>query len=169
MQQPRLRLVRLTAAAVLAGSLAAGLVACGTGSPVDNVVGGAVDGLRGEAERALGDTLDEVLGGAAVSTDGTLPESFPSAEVPLAPGAVRGGGAAPDGAGWAAQVAVDEGVTFGSTQAQLEAAGYTAAGVDSDADSGFGTFTGATHRVVLTFSTEASGGAVLATYVVTPL
>lgn len=165
----RPRLVRLTASAVLAGALVTGLSACGDGSPVDNVVGSAVDGLRGEAERVLGDAVGDVLGGAAVSTDGTLPASFPSAEVPLAPGAVRGGGAAPEGAGWVAQVRVDAGTTFASAQEQLEAAGYAASGVDADADSGFGTFAGPTHRVVLTFSTEASSGAVLATYVVTPL
>jgi len=165
----RSRLVRLTASTVLAGALVAGLGGCADGSPVENVVGSAVDGLRGEAERVLGDAVGDVLGGAAVSTDGTLPRTFPSADVPLAPGEVRGGGAAPEGAGWVAQVRVDAGTTFSAAQEQLEAAGYEATGVDADADSGFGTFTGPTHRVVLTFSTEASSGDVLATYVVTPL
>jgi hypothetical protein len=40
--------------------------------------------------------------------------------------------------------------------------------VDSDADSGFGTFTGTAHRVVLTVSTDTDGVST-ATYVVTPV
>ena len=163
------RLLRAVVAVVVASGVVGGLAACGDGSAVGNVVRGTVDGLRGEAERALGDALGDVLGGAGISTDGTLPETFPVADVPLVEGTVRGGGTGPDGSGWAAQVVAADGVTFEAARAQLEAAGFTAGGVDSDATSGFGHFTSAAWRVLLTFSTEASSGEVVATYVVTPL
>jgi hypothetical protein len=96
---PRARLVRSASALLLAGGVVVGLTACGEGSMVDNIVGSAVDqgveSVRGTVEDAVGD----VLGGASVSTDGTLPESFPT-EVPLLDGTVRGGGAGPEGTGW---------------------------------------------------------------------
>ena len=165
----RTRLVRSATGLLLAAGLVGGLTAC---SSLDNVVGSAVDqgveSVRGTVEGAVGDAVSEALGGASVSTDGTLPESFP-AEVPLLDGTVRGGGAGPDGSGWVAQLAVASLDDFATAQAALEAAGYSAAGVNVDADTALGTFTGPTYRVVLTITTQASDGAVLATYVVTPV
>jgi len=164
----RTRLVRSASALLLAGGVVAGLAACGEGSMVDNVVGSAVDqgveSVRGTVEDAVGD----VLGGASVSTDGTLPESFP-AEVPLLDGTVRGGGAGPEGTGWVAQLTVGSLDDFTTAQAQLEGAGYVASGVDVDGDTALGTFTSETHRVLLTLTTQSSDGAVVATYVVTPV
>ncbi|NRD27139.1 hypothetical protein [Frigoribacterium sp. VKM Ac-2836] len=162
---------RSAAAVALALGLVTGLTACGEGSPVDNIVGGAVDSgiesLKGTALKAVEDAAGEALNGAGITTDGTLPSSFP-AEVPLVTGTTRGGGAGPDGTGWVAQVAVSGADQFAVAQQQLEAAGFTASGVDTDADSGFGTFTGATYRVVLTVSTDSAGQSI-ATYVVTPV
>jgi hypothetical protein len=164
----RTRLIRSASALLLAGGVVAGLTACGEGSMVDNIVGSAVDqgveSVRGTVEDAVGD----VLGGASVSTDGTLPESFP-AEVPLLDGAVRGGGAGPEGTGWVAQLTVGSLDDFATAQAQLEGAGYAASGVNVDGDTALGTFTGDTWRVLLTLTTQASDGAVVATYVVTPV
>jgi hypothetical protein len=165
----RTRLLRSASAVLLATGLVGGLAAC---SAVDNVVGSAVDqgveSVRGTVEGAVGDAVSDALGGASVSTDGTLPDSFP-AEVPLLDGTVRGGGAGPDGSGWVAQVTVASLDDFTTAQAALEAAGYTAAGVNVDADTALGTFTGPTYRVMLTVTTQASDGAVIATYVVTPV
>ena len=162
-------LARSAATLALAAGLVAGLTACGEGSPVDNIVGGAVDSgiedLKGTAQKAVEDAAGEALNGAGITTDGTLPASFP-AEVPLVPGTTRGGGAGPDGTGWVAQITVSGADQFAVAQQQLEAAGYTASGVDTDAESGFGTFTGAAYRVVLTVSTDSEGQAI-ATYVVT--
>lgn len=164
-------LTRSAATLALAVGLVAGLTACGEGSPVDNIVGGAVDSgiesLKGTAQKAVEDAAGEALGGAGITTDGTLPESFP-AEVPLVEGTVRGGGAGPEGSGWVAQITVSGADRFTVAQQQLEQAGYTASGVDSDADSGFGTFTGPAYRVVLTVSTDTDGVST-ATYVVTPV
>ena len=171
MPTPTTTLARSVAALALAAGLVAGLTACGDGSPVDNIVGGAIDssveGLTGTVQQAVEDAADEVLGGAGITTDGTLPESFP-AEVPLVEGTVRGGGAGPDGSGWVAQVTVSGADRFAAAQQRLEAAGYTGSGVDSDADSGFGTFTGSQYRVVLTVGTDTDGVST-ATYVVTPV
>lgn len=165
---PRTRLVRSASALLLAGGVVVGLTACGDGSMVDNIVGSAVDqgveSVRGTVEDAVGD----VLGGASVSTDGTLPESFP-ADVPLLDGTVRGGGAGPEGTGWVAQLTVGSLDDFATAQTQLEGAGYTASGVNVDGDTALGTFTGATYRVLLTLTTQSSDGAVVATYVVTPV
>jgi len=163
-------LLRPIAALALSAGLVGGLTACGSGSPVDNIVGGAIDssveGLTGTVQQAVEDAAGEVLGGAGVTTDGTLPESFPS-DVPLVEGTVRGGGSGPEGSGWVAQVTVAPDA-FAAAQQRLEQAGYTASGVDSDADSGFGTFTGSTYRVLLTVSTDTEGVST-ATYVVTPV
>ena len=165
---PRTRLVRSASALLLAGGVVVGLTACGDGSMVDNIVGSAVDqgveSVRGTVEDAVGD----VLGGASVSTDGTLPDSFPT-DVPLLDGTVRGGGAGPEGTGWVAQLTVGSLDDFATAQTQLEGAGYTASGVNVDGDTALGTFTGATYRVLLTLTTQSSDGAVVATYVVTPL
>jgi hypothetical protein len=160
---------RSAATLALAAGLVAGLTACSEGSPVDNIVGGAVDSgledLKGTAQKAVEDAAGEALNGAGITTDGTLPASFP-AEVPLVPGTTRGGGAGPDGTGWVAQIAVSGADQFTVARQQLEAAGFAASGVDTDAESGFGTFTGAAYRVVLTVSTDSEGQAI-ATYVVT--
>jgi hypothetical protein len=165
---PRARLVRSASALLLAGGVVVGLTACGEGSMVDNIVGSAVDqgveSVRGTVEDAVGD----VLGGASVSTDGTLPESFP-ADVPLLDGTVRGGGAGPEGTGWVAQLTAGSLDDFAAAQAQLEGAGYTASGVNVDGDTALGTFTGPTYRVLLTLTTQSSDGTVVATYVVTPV
>ena len=164
-------LIRSVAALTLVVGLGAGLTACGSGSPIDNIVGGAIDssveGLTGTVQQAVEDAAGEALGGAGITTDGTLPESFP-AEVPLVEGTVRGGGAGPEGSGWVAQITVSGADRFTVAQQQLEQAGYTSSGVDSDADSGFGTFTGSAYRVVLTVSTDTDGVST-ATYVVTPV
>ena len=164
----RTRLLRSASALLLASGLVGGLAACSEGGAVDDIVGSAVDqgveSVRGTVEEAVGDAL----GGASVSTDGTLPESFP-AEVPLLDGTVRGGGAGPDGSGWVAQLAVTSLDDFTTARSELETAGYAAAGVDVGADTALGTFTGPTYRVVLTVTTQASDSAVLATYVVTPV
>jgi hypothetical protein len=160
---------RSAATLALAAGLVTGLTACGEGSPVDNIVGGAVDSgledLKGTAQKAVEDAAGEALNGAGITTDGTLPASFP-AEVPLVPGTTRGGGAGPDGTGWVAQIAVSGADQFTVARQQLEDAGFAASGVDTDAESGFGTFTGAAYRVVLTVSTDSEGQAI-ATYVVT--
>ena len=164
-------LTRSAATLALAAGLVAGLTGCGAGSPVDNIVGGAIDSgvesLKGTAQQAVEDAAGKALGGAGITTDGTLPASFPT-DVPLVDGTVRGGGAGPDGTGWVAQLTVSGADQFAVAQQRLEAAGYTTAGADVDADSGFGTFTGPAHRVVLTVSTD-SDGQVVATYVVTPV
>ena len=55
---------------------------------------------------------------------------------------------------------------FEEARSALEGAGYTASAVNSDANSGFGTFTSADYTVVLVVATEASE--VTATYIVTP-
>ena len=162
------RLVRPLAVLALSAGLVVGLAGCGEGSMVDNVVGSAVDqgveSVRGTVEGAISDAL----GGASISTDGTLPDTFP-AEVPLLDGTVRGGGAGPDGSGWAAQLTVASLDDFATAQGDLEAAGYTASGVNVDADTALGTFTGPAYRVVLTLTTSSSDDAVVATYVVTPV
>lgn len=160
-----MRLNRTVIAAVLAVGLTGSLVGCSTGTPLDNVVGGivgdSVDQLKGEVDGLVSDAL----GGAELTTDGTLPESFP-AEVPLIDGTVLGGGASPDNTGWAARVEVASADQFAEAQRLLEEAGFTGSGIDTDATSGFGNFASADYNVVLTVSTEADKA--VATYVVTP-
>ena len=78
MTPTRTRLLRSASALLLASGLVGGLAACSEGGAVDDIVGSAVDqgveSVRGTVEEAVGDAL----GGASVSTDGTLPESFPA-------------------------------------------------------------------------------------------
>ena len=129
-------------------------------SVAENVVGGVVD----EAKNQAGDAISEALGGAAISTDGELPAGFPSDSIPVV-GEVQGGGSAPDSTGWVVNSALTSD-DFASAQAALEGAGYVASAVNSDADSGFGTFTLAPYTVVLTVATDGDG-ATTAVYVVT--
>jgi len=130
-------------------------------SVAENIVGGVVD----EAKNQAGDAISDALGGAGVSTDGELPTGFPSDAVPIV-GTVQGGGSAPDASGWVVRTTL-AGDDFASAQAALEGAGYVASAVNTDADSGFGTFTLAPYSVALATDTGADG-VVTATYIVTP-
>ena len=138
------------------------LVGC---SAAENVVNGVVD----EAQNQAGDAISEALGGAGISTDGEIPNGFPSDEIPVV-GEVLGGGSAPDASGWVVRTTLAEagasGEDFVSAQAALEAAGFASSAVNADADSGFGTFTLAPYSVVLTVATD-SDGVMTATYMVT--
>ena len=133
------------------------LVGC---SVAENVVNGVVS----EAQQQAGDAISEALGGAGISTDGELPSGFPADAIPVV-GEVQGGASGPDGSGWGVLTTLvsDD---FASAQAALERAGFVGTAVDSDADSGFGTFTLAPYTVVLTVGTDADG-VVTASYVVT--
>jgi len=125
----------------------------------ENVVNGVVN----EAQNQAGDAISEALGGAGISTDGQLPNGFPSDQIPVV-GEVQGGGSAPDGAGWVVRSTLGSD-DFAAAQAALEGAGFVASAVDSDADSGFGNFALAPYSVVLTVATD--GGVRTATYIVT--
>jgi len=140
-------------------------------SVAENMVNGVVseaqdqaDDAISEAQKQAGDALSEALGGAAFSTDGQLPSGFPADTIPVV-GDVQGGVSGPDGSGWGVRTTL-VGDDFASAQAALEGAGFTSSAVNSDADSGFGTFTLEPHTVVLTVST-ATDGVVTANYVVT--
>jgi len=133
------------------------LVGC---SVAENMVNGVVD----EAQNQAGDAISEALGGAGVTTDGQLPSGFPSDEIPVV-GEVQGGGSGPDSSGWVVVTTLGSD-DFASAQAALEGAGYVPSAVNSDADSGFGTFTLAPYTVVLTVATDTDGVST-ATYVVT--
>jgi hypothetical protein len=156
---------RLLAAGALAGALA--LTGC-TGTPLDNMI----EGLVGQGAEQLGEQVEggieglvgDALGGTEVTTDGQLPSGFPEGEVPLT-GTVLGGGSAPNGVGWVVRTELASASDFGQAQTALEGAGYTAAAVNSDANSGFGTFSSADYTVVLVVATES--GQATATYVVT--
>jgi len=123
-----------------------------------------VNGVVSEAQNQAGDAISEALGGAGVSTDGELPTGFPSDQIPVV-GEVQGGGSAPDSTGWVVLTTLTDD-DFASAQAALEGAGYVSSAVNSDADSGFGTFTLAPYTVVLTVATDTDG-TTTATYVVT--
>ncbi len=164
--RPRTRL----AALALAGALAVGATGCSTGTPIDNIVEGlvqqGVDQIMGGIDEQIRGLVDEVLAGVEITTDGTVPASFPT-EVPLT-GEVLGGGAGPEGSGWVVRTQLDGGLGFDDAAAALELAGFAASGVSSDADSGYGAYTGAAYRVDLSVATDADG-VVTATYVVTSL
>lgn len=157
--------VRIAAALVLALAGGGALTACSTGTPLDNVVDGVIesgeDQVREQAERALG----EALGGAELTRDGSLPEGFPTDAVPLV-GEIRGGGAAPDGTGWAAQTVLGGIGDFDAAGTALEDVGFTANLSNADADSAFGQYSSNAYQVVLIVSEDA--GELVATYVVTP-
>ncbi|MGY6497436.1 MAG: hypothetical protein ACXIUP_04335 [Microcella sp.] len=160
---------RPLAVAALAATLALGVSACSTGTPLDNIVEGLVDqGVEqittGIDEQVQG-LIGEVLGGVEVTTDGSLPSSFPRG-IPLV-GEVLGGGAGPDGAGWVVRTRLDDAGAFAAARGALEDDGFASSGVSSDATSGYGAFTSAEYRVDVSVSTDAQGE-VTATYVVTP-
>ncbi|MFN3707221.1 hypothetical protein [Microcella sp.] len=155
--------------AALATTIALSASACSTGTPIDNIVEGLVNqgveqittGLDEQIQGLVGD----VLGGVEVTTDGSLPSSFP-AEIPLV-GEVLGGGAGPDGSGWVVRTRLQDAGAFSEARGALEGAGFTSSGVSSDATSGYGAFTSSAYRVDVSVSTDGQGQ-VTATYVVTP-
>jgi hypothetical protein len=157
--------LRLTSAALLSAGLVLPLTACSGEGLADNVVEGIVGSQVEQFSEGVQDRLRDALGGVDFTTDGTLPDGFP-ADVPLVSDDVVRGGTAAGNAGWAAQVGVAGASAFSDARAQLEEAGYTASGVSADADAGFGIFTSAQYRVVLTVAQDA--GAFVATYIVTP-
>jgi len=156
MTTPRLRFARPLSLALVLFAFPM-LAGC---SVAENMVNGVVS----EAQNQAGDAISEALGGAGVTTDGQLPSGFPSDAIPVV-GEVQGGGSGPDSSGWVVVTTLGSD-DFASAQAALEGAGYVSSAVNSDADSGFGTFTLAPYTVVLTVNTDADG-ATTATYVVT--
>ena len=130
-------------------------------SVAENLVGGVVD----EAQGQFDDLVSDTLGGAGISTDGELPTGFPAEDVPLA-GTIEGGGTGPDSSGWVVRTTLTGDEQFTTAQTALEDAGYVGTAVNSDADSGFGSFALAPYTVVLTVATD-SNGVMTATYVVT--
>jgi hypothetical protein len=152
------RLPALLLIPALAGSLA--LAGC---SVVDNAVQGAVDGAQEQIDQAVEDAISEALGGAGISRNGEVPPGFPTDAVPMIDGEIVGGGSAPEGGGWAVQLTVEGEGAFSAAATLLQDGGYGADIQNSDATSGFGTFTSETYRVVLT----QDGTTV--TYVVTPV
>lgn len=160
---------RPLAAVALAATIALGASACSTGTPLDNIVEGFVDQgveqVTSGIDEQIRGLVGDVLGGVELTTDGSLPSSFPQG-IPLV-GEVLGGGAGPEGSGWVARTRLDEASAFTAAQGALEDAGFTASGVSSDATSGYGAFTSAEYRVDLSVATDGQGE-VTATYVVTP-
>jgi hypothetical protein len=169
-------------AAVAAGVALAGLSGCSSdavrqatdlGSSVASTVSEGVDGIDGAAiERGMADmaggidgALDTALRGAHVTSDGQVPDGFPSSSVPLVDGTVLGGGSGPGGSGWVVQVRTAAVGDFGTAARQLADAGFAESAQRADTSSAFGLFRSDDHRVVLTFS-ETDGGAT-ATYIVT--
>ena len=136
----------------------------GVVSEASDQVGDAVDGAVDSAKSQFDDAVSDALGGAGISTDGELPDGFPVDDVPLV-GTVEGGGAGPDSAGWVARTTLGDGETFETAAGELEGAGFTGSAVDSDADSGFGNYSGSKYTVLLTVNT--ADGVATATYVVT--
>jgi hypothetical protein len=136
-------------------------------SAVGHAVRDAAQEGADQVRHGVEDVVADTLGQVQVSTDGRLPDTFPSDAVPFAEGQLLGGGAAPEGAGWVAQVAVPEVEGgFADARARLEAAGYAASGVAVDAGSGYGRFTTDAHTVIVTVSADL--GSPVATYVVLP-
>lgn len=169
-------------AAVAAGIALAGLTGCSASdlqqaSDIGSSVASSVsDGIRGIDGSAIQDgmsnvaggidgALDAALKGAKVTSDGKLPDGFPTSAVPLVDGTVLGGGSAPNGVGWVAQVRVASVDDFAAAADRLGSAGFTESAKRSDASSAFGIFRSEGHRVVLTFSKGDDG--VTATYIVT--
>ena len=160
---------RVVAAAAVTFALIAGTSACSTGTPLDNIVEGlvqqGVDQLVGGIDEQVRDLVGDVLGGVELTGDGQVPASFPT-EIALT-GDVLGGGAGPDGTGWVVRTQLASGLGFGEAAAALEQAGFAASGVSTDAEGGYGAYTGDAYRVDLSVATDGAG-VVTATYVVTP-
>lgn len=174
---------RTLIAAVAAGIALAGLSGCSSdavrqatdlGSSVASNVSGAVQGIDGKAIQdgmasvagGIDGALDTALKGADVTSDGQLPDGFPTKDVPLVDGTVLGGGAGPDGSGWVAQVRAGSVADFTTAADRLTAAGYTESVKRVDSTSAFGLFRSDGYRVVLTLAKTDAG--VTATYIVTP-
>lgn len=151
-----------------AGLVLVGTVALGGCSAVGDVVRDAAHEGEKQVRHSVEDVVGDTLGKVQVSTDGAVPASFPRDAVPFADGRLLGGGAAPDGAGWVAQVAVpDVESGFADARAKLEAAGFAADGdVTGDATSGYGRFATDAYTVIVTVSADI--GSPVATYVVLP-
>jgi hypothetical protein len=146
--------------------LVPGLLLAGC-SAVGDVVRDAAQEGADQVRHGVEDVVADTLGKVQVSTDGRLPDTFPSDAVPFADGRLLGGGAAPEGAGWVAQVAVaDVAAGFADAQARLEGVGYAPGDVAADAERGYGRFTTDAHTVVVTVSADL--GSPVATYVVLP-
>lgn len=147
--------------------LVPGLVLTGCSAVGDAVRHAAREGAE-QVRHSVEDVVGDTLGKVQVSTDGAVPPSFPRDAVPFAEGKLLGGGAAPEGAGWVAQVAVpDVANGFADARARLEAAGYTAdSDVAGDDTSGYGRFTTDAYTVIVTVSADL--GSPVATYVVLP-
>lgn len=151
---------------VLVGALCAGLVLSGC-SQVGEVVREAAHESAEQVRHGIEDAVADTLGKVQVSTDGRVPDSFPAGAVPFAEGELLGGGAAPEDAGWVAQVAVaDVAMGFDDARARLEDAGYAASEVASDERRGYGRFTSDAFTVVVTASADL--GSPVVTYVVLP-
>ncbi|GGK98316.1 hypothetical protein GCM10009769_15700 [Curtobacterium luteum] len=174
---------RTLIAAVAAGIALAGLSGCSSesvkqatdfGSSVASGVSETVKGIDGKAIQdgmasvagGIDGALDTALKGAKVTSDGQLPDGFPTADVPLVDGTVLGGGAGPDGSGWVAQVRVGSVDGFQAAADALTGAGYTESVQRADSTSAFGLFRSDGYRVVLTVAKTDAG--VAATYIVTP-
>ncbi|WP_175472468.1 hypothetical protein [Curtobacterium sp. MCBA15_009] len=173
-------------AAVAAGIALAGLTGCSSeavrqatdlGSSVASDVAEGVRGIDGAAIQdgmsqvagGIDGALDTALKGADVTSDGKVPDGFPSAGVPLVDGTVLGGGAGPNGSGWVVQVRAASVDDFTAAAQQLADAGFTESAKRADSSSAFGMFRSDGYRVVLTFSDAGEGGAgAAATYIVTP-
>ncbi|MDM7891113.1 hypothetical protein [Curtobacterium caseinilyticum] len=178
-----MRTTRTLIAAVTAGIALAGLTGCSTdavrqatdlGSSVASNVTETVQGIDGKAIQdgmasvagGIDGALDTALEGTGVTSDGKVPDGFPTTDVPLVDGTVLGGGAGPNGSGWVVQVRVTSVDAFQAATEQLAAAGYTESAKRADSSSAFGLFRSDAHRVVLTVSETKDG--VTATYIVTP-
>ena len=144
------------------------------GSSVASGVAEGVQGIDGDAIRqgmanvagGIDGALDAALSGAGVTSDGELPDGFPTKAVPLVDGTVLGGGAGPNGTGWVAQIRASSVDDFAGAAQELTDAGFTASAQRSDGSSAFGLFRSDGYRVVLTFAKGDQGAT--ATYIVTP-
>ncbi|MDP9735696.1 hypothetical protein [Curtobacterium sp. 260] len=178
-----MRTTRTLIAAVTAGIALAGLTGCSAdavrqatdlGSSVASNVSETVQGIDGKAVQdgmasvagGIDGALDAALSGTGVTSDGRVPDGFPTPDVPLVDGTVLGGGAGPKGSGWVVQVRVASVDDFAAAAEQLAAAGYTESAKRADTSSAFGMFRSDAYRVVLTVSESSDG--VTATYIVTP-
>jgi len=178
-----MRTSRTLIAAVAAGIALAGLTGCSTdavrqatdlGSSVASNVTETVQGIDGRAIQdgmasvagGIDGALDTALEGTGVTSDGQVPDGFPTSDVPLVDGTVLGGGAGPNGSGWVVQVRAASVGDFAAATDRLTAAGFTESAKRADASSAFGMFRSDDHRVVLTVSDGTDG--VTATYIVTP-